>query len=130
MKHVAGNNRALQQSHLYGVIKHRLQCYVSQFASSPVAMIREEALDAIIGLFLACENGARTQEALGFVLSEIGHRAIKEVSDTFMSHALDSKQNDLVSTSAYEVQRVAEVVSSMSLVMPINIIRRKRTDSF
>eukprot|EP00892_Ulva_mutabilis_P009923 jgi/Ulvmu1/7302/UM035_0091.1 len=117
LNHIQESTHALHKNHLYGVLKHRLQSQVAQFASSPVATIREEALDALIGLFLKCESDADAQQALSIVLSDVGHDIIKRIADTFMHHALHRKQSDFLATSAYEAQRVAEVISSVFVAM-------------
>lgn len=117
LSHIERNTRALHTNHLYAVIKHSLQCHVSEFASSPVATIREEALDALISLILQCESEAVAHQALSLVLSDVGHSAVKGVADTFMQHALHHKQSDFLATSAYEAQRVAEFVSSVFVMM-------------
>jgi hypothetical protein len=80
---------------------------------SPATCVREEALDAILGLFLEAIMDASLQPGLQLAINEIGGHLVKVIGAAITNQSDPSSSDDVLSLSPYQVQRGAEAIQSV-----------------
>lgn len=111
----AGTSKFNCRGHSIGCSKRSLETLLCQY-DSPVSSIREEALDAMLGLF--CDEPAHLP-GLQLAVADLGPEVLKRICVAMSQSAGSSRSTDgMLSLSSYEIQRGADVIHSLLLAVP------------